>query len=460
MTNQKIIQSIPQNQFRTKVLTKKSPYAHLFYKEIAWYEAIDIDLLAMIAIDKIDNDYCAMIFENNGRNQYQPLDNKTGIRTRTNAKNYIRNYIKSEIISHDSKNKQKESSGIDLFTICVPESKLNPAFLRLLNWRAYSPAKELLIAITDDFEDKDGNFVKEFQTHGFDARIWELYLFCYLKEENFKLQDLGSRPDYFIKKYEKELCIEAVTVGRKEKRTKGNIFLNNRNRMDSLNATDYSMDKMALRFGSPLYTKLQKKYHELDNVQGKPLIIAIADFYEDFSMTYTFNAVVNYLYGYKHSPIYDSNGNLIVVPKEIEGHEKGDKLIPSGFFFQENAENISGVLFSNLGTISKFNRIGLGSGYGEKDIVINQVGMKYKYDLNAIYPKHFQRLITYGSGDESWSEGMSLFHNPNAKHPIPKHLFEKTTQHSFKEGEIVSYILEPHPYFSYNYTFSLKGEVR
>ena len=41
----------------------------------------------------------------------------------------------------------------------------------------------MLADIAATFNDKDGNFVKDFQTAGFDARIWELYLHAYLRSD-------------------------------------------------------------------------------------------------------------------------------------------------------------------------------------------------------------------------------------------------------------------------------------
>ena len=34
-------------------------------------------------------------------------------------------------------------------------------------------------------EDADGNLIEQFQTSGFDARIWELYLFAALSEAGY-----------------------------------------------------------------------------------------------------------------------------------------------------------------------------------------------------------------------------------------------------------------------------------
>jgi hypothetical protein len=46
----------------------------------------------------------------------------------------------------------------------------------------YSPARELIEAMMCFYDDTDGNFVEQFQTTAFDARIWELYIFAAFTE--------------------------------------------------------------------------------------------------------------------------------------------------------------------------------------------------------------------------------------------------------------------------------------
>jgi hypothetical protein len=49
---------------------------------------------------------------------------------------------------------------------------------------------------------------------------------------------------------------------------------------------------------------------------------------------------------------------VIITHTPIDKHKSGTKETPSAFFAQPNAENVSAVLFSNSGTIPKFNRMG------------------------------------------------------------------------------------------------------
>lgn len=50
------------------------------------------------------------------------------------------------------------------------------------------------------FVDIDGNFVEQFQSTGFDARLWELYLNTYLNEEQFFFDREYNAPDFIVRK--------------------------------------------------------------------------------------------------------------------------------------------------------------------------------------------------------------------------------------------------------------------
>lgn len=184
-------------------------------------------------------------------------------------------------------------------------------------------------------------------------------------------------------------------------------------------------------------------------------MFAIADFHDDQSMTWSSTALITYLYGIRHDHQYDENGRLMISPIHIEKHKLGSKEIPSGFFFQPEAENVGAVLFSASGTISKFNRMGRQAGFKHPDVRMVRVGSYHDHNENASLP----RMFTYEVDEtcsETWAEGISIFHNPNAKHPVPEKLFPAAAHHKFVEEQIVSLLPEFYPYSSM--TLNLKVE--
>ena len=64
----------------------------------------------------------------------------------------------------------------DFFYPVVEESKLHPSFLAIKDQPGAVCSREMLTNIYQDFVDPDGNFLEQFQTTGFDARFFELYL--------------------------------------------------------------------------------------------------------------------------------------------------------------------------------------------------------------------------------------------------------------------------------------------
>ena len=99
----------------------------------------------------------------------------------------------------------------DLFIPVVAEPKLNPLFRVVATMPDHSPARGMIREVFRDYTDRDGNFVEQFQTTGFDARIWELYLHTYFTDCAFQLLPTTS-PDFLVAKSGYQVAIEAVTA--------------------------------------------------------------------------------------------------------------------------------------------------------------------------------------------------------------------------------------------------------
>ena len=75
--------------------------------------------------------------------------------------------------------------GKGLFEPTVDTSKLNPAFERMRISPASEPARLMADEVFQDFSDPDGNFVEQFQSTGYDSRVFELYLCAYLSRSGY-----------------------------------------------------------------------------------------------------------------------------------------------------------------------------------------------------------------------------------------------------------------------------------
>ena len=212
---------------------------------------------------------------------------------------------------------------------------------------------------------------------------------------------------------------------------------------------EFLANYMPIKFGSALTSKLNKKnkagesYWERGATANKPFILAVADFHksgdlrETGSMIYTQSALWPYLYGHRvHWQLVD--GKLEISAIKNPDHVYGEKTVPSGFFDLPGAENISAVLFSNAGTLAKFDRMGIAAGFAPADHRYFRFGVRYNHEPNAVVPVPFYTEIKSEDYEEYWSDELQLFHNPNAKFPLSPEQFGGITQHFFRDGEVYS----------------------
>ncbi len=442
-----IVKTIDIKRFNALAAQSRSPAAAYVSEELEWYSDSNEIVLGIVLRDTVDNDYVGILLGRDEGNRFRAIDVEASIPTQDEARNWVQGGIRWHAGAGQASFPQGDHlKGLNLFEPVVPIARQHPFFTQLSREDSFIPAKKIINELMPHFKDIDGNFVEQFQSGGFDARLWELYLNTYLNEEQLFFDRDHNAPDFIVQKYGKKVSIEAVIVGRKNDNPPS-LFRSEPKLLHPTEIFEKHRDEMPIKFGSPLYSKLKKEYWNLDHVRNHPLVFAIADFHDDQSMQWSSNALLTYLYGVRHDFSYDENGQLVISPVKVVKHQVGDKVVPSGFFFQENAENVSAVLFSASGTISKFNRIGRQAGYGPENIIMHRFGTCHNHDPNASLPKTFAYQVTTES-NETWAEGLSMFHNPNAKHPVPEELFPSIAHHYFDNGQIVSHLPEFHPYTS------------
>jgi len=451
------IKKLAFKRFNALAGLSRSPAASYVSRELAWYSNEEETILGVLLIDIIDNDYVAILMAMDEFGRYRCFETECSIASLEEAKSWLIRAMKWHTCQNMKVYPQGgETTGLDLFTPIVPPEKQHPYFIRLCSDSAFSPARSIINKMMPHYVDIDGNFAEQFQSAGFDARLWELYLNNYLAEEELFIDREHNSPDFIVTKYDKTVAIEAVIVGRKKENPPK--YFKILPEMGSLkDIKEVHKNEMPIKFGSPLYTKLKKEYWELPHVKGNPLVFAIADFHDDQSMIWSSTALINYLYGVEHEFYYDENNQLIIIPIEIGSHRSEDKEIPSGFFFQPHSENVSAILSSASGTISKFNRIGRQAGFSDPSIKMIRMGTCHDHDPNASVPKLFSYQVDENT-EETWAEGLSMFHNPNALYPVPRELFPTIAHHEFKNGQIVSQLPEFHPYASLTFNIRITGK--
>ncbi len=430
--------------------------------EVSWYTNDDTTLFAVILFDFTDRDYNAVFLKRNQNKKIKYIDNEISFKTIREAEAWIK-------LTEDKVNMGKieltpdinDIAGVDLFNLVVEESRMHPYFKAINEIPAHIGAKKLISEIMPHFVDVDGNFTQQFQTSGFNSRLWELYLFCYFHEEGLKINREHEAPDFLLSNGEISVAVEAVIAENKTPY----LQIDERRIPENVDIKENMKNRLPLIYGSPLNTKLKHKtkdkglhYWQYEHTKNIPFIIAIADFHDVFAMNMSTTALINYLYGLKHSHYFNENGKLVVVTEKIKSHikESTGVEIPSGFFFQPGTENISAIIHSASGTISEFDRIGKQCGFDTNDTEILRIVTAYNPDPNADKPLLFRYLVDENS-TETWSEGISVYHNPNALIPLPKDFFPSVSHHFLKDGKIITLNSEVHVYSSYTYLISKKS---
>lgn len=447
---------LAEKRFNALAGHSRSPAAAYVSRELGWFTNQDESILGVLLLDTVDNDFVSIVMARDEHGAFRAIDLETSLATEKAALVWLHGAMRWYTGTGKKLFPQGEAgSRMDLFAPVVPVVKQHPYFANLANEDSFLPARAIINEMMPHFTDIDGNFVEQFQSTGFDSRLWELYIYAYLVEEQLFIDRTMSAPDFMVKKFGISVAIEAAIVGRR-KENPISLFRGPSGPKTRSEFYREHQDAMPIRFGSSLYTKLSKKYWELPHVAGNPLVFAIADFHDDQSMLWSSTALLNYLYGVRHDHHFDDNGQLVIEPVTIETHSIDGKEIPSGYFFQPDAEHVSAILFSASGTISKFNRLGRQAGFSSQNVKMFRMGTCHDHDPNASLPRTFSYEVTEQS-EETWSEGLSMFHNPNALHPVPEELFPSIAHHRFENGQVLSRLPEFHPYASHTLNIRLRN---
>lgn len=430
------------------MLFSRSPFAKSFVKEVKYFICDSKGYLCLICLDLIDKNYNTIILDRDSSKQYRAIDIKIDFDNIEDAEEYL---IKR--VTEDIGSLKEKIDYFDLFKDLNNEEKQHPHFKLLRDNIGLSAAKEVIQEISYHYKDIDGNFIDQFQTlNGFDARIWELFLFSFFREQFFEFNRVYEYPDFLIFKNGLEIAVEAVIVSRR------NFEFSEIEPKTEKEIKKILSNDMPLMFGSALHEKSKKKYWEKPHVEGKPFLIAIADFHDNMSMTWSFSSLSEYLYGYRYEHEYDELGNLIVKPIKVEKYIKQNETeIPSGFFLDENNKYISAIIFTSIGTLSKFNRIGKQAGLGSKDCKLFRFSVFHDHTPNASLPNISIYEVNQES-KETFSEGVVIYHNPNAEYPIEfRSMFDDRVSECFWDGEMLkTYVPDIFPYSSFTQNLILK----
>ncbi|NIJ09534.1 hypothetical protein FHS31_003167 [Sphingomonas vulcanisoli] len=448
--------------------TRLSPAPYL-YEEVAYWADLEERVIGVIARDNQDNDYYWALLARDRNGRFRSVDINSSLRSADYATVALRERIAKAVTEDDlallGTQGDETNHPTDLLTVPpgTATKDLHPNFKLLLETPGRAPARAVFRELGPWLAPSDPHFVKEFQSKQFDQRLWELYLWAMLRELSYDVTQ-PEAPDFHVKAPRSEFTVEATTCAPSE----GGVLANHPDPQTPEEMTTFLHNYMPMKFGNALTGKLNKKnasgesYWERGPGVGKPFVIAVADFHkpggdgEIGSMTYTQEALWLYLYG-KRIEWSFVDGSLSVRTVKADDHSYKTKTIETGFFDLPGAENISAVIFSNAGTLAKFDRMGVDAGFAPADHRYYRTGYRLDPDPNAVVGTPFSEEVVADNA-ESWSDELQVFHNPHAKIPLPFDSFAGTTQHRFEDDTYVCHSYGMPVLSSYTMIMRLVGD--
>lgn len=446
------IRAIDERRFNALAGYIRDPRLVRVAQEYDWLATDDGRLLAVLTWDRIDYDFGWIILGRDERRQFRAIDVDTSIGSSDEARARLMDAMARWQLEPDEAYHQGDGQGppIDFFAPVAPAERLHRNFQLLVEHARYSPGRELIAAMMPYFDDVDGNFVEQFQTTGFDPRVWELYLYATFTELGFAREKGLQAPDFVLRSIRGGLAVEATTANPPDGQT-----LAVPHEIDARRA--YIENYIPIKLARALRRKLNRAqaYWDAPAARDLPFVIAVQDFHAAGSMTMVVPAATEYVFGVRHR---QGAGRINVEP--IVEHRFGAAVEPSGFFQLPNAENISAVVVNPQGTLLKFNRLGYVAEFGDRRIRMYRRGLLRRDDNRADpRPAVFQDRVDDPAYSETWVEGMVVLHNPGARRPLDPALLPGAT-HEFlqPDGRIMSLLPERPVYFSQT-TFQIEDAL-
>ena len=438
------ISPLPKPRFDALAGYTRQPFILLHTEEIEWHASSDERVLGVITRDRTDHDFGWVALGRDEQLRFRAVAVNASLPSTGTAREQLLERMHGLAMGTDIAFHQGDSDGrpVDFFSPLVPTDRLHPTFRVLESEERYSPARDIIAAMMRFHEDADGNFVEQFQTTGFDPRLWELYLFATFNELDYGRDTMVSTPDFVLTGVLGRIAVEATTAN-----PPGGGAPPPPNPTTPQEFTNYLQDYVPIKIARALKRKLNKRtpYWEAEELSEAPFLLAIQDFHGPGSMRMVVPAATEYVFGVRHS-LVDGTRKI----ERISEHRFGRSREASGFFFLPGAENVSAGIVNPQGTITKFNRMGYLAGFGNRRVRMVRTGVQ-RGELNddGPMPKHFAHAVHGPDYSETWVEGRVVLHNPKAQIPLDPSLIPGANHEFLQEdGRIVSLLPDFHPYFS------------
>lgn len=176
-----VVKPLDVKRFNALAGHSRSPAAAYVSEELAWYTNESETILGVILLDTVDNDYAAVALARDDGGRFRAFEVEASFESEVAATEWVMRVIRWHTAQNLTVYPQGDTSEtLDLFTPVMPPDQLHPSFLHLVREPTLTPARMMIAEMMPHFHDVDGNFLQQFQSVGFDARVWELYVHAYL----------------------------------------------------------------------------------------------------------------------------------------------------------------------------------------------------------------------------------------------------------------------------------------
>ncbi|MDP8566301.1 hypothetical protein [Methylophilus aquaticus] len=309
---------------------------------------------------------------------------------------------------------------MDLFTPVVDEARLHQNFISIL-LDGREPMRAELARWAEGFQDRDGKFVKEFQTT-FNSSFWEIYLFAVFKEYGFDVDWSNQSPDFNLIADGLRVNVEAVTAnaaqGKPNEWERTFETLMAKPNLNELNR------ESIIRLSNAILGKARKYndyYSKLAHVARHPFVIAIAPFEQPlFNLQYN-RPIKALLYDY-----YVDEEAFMANPSK---YPNGPPVKSLGFIEKDNGSEIElGIFNSNAYSEVSAIIFSCTASWGKVDAMCHEPDSKMV--INSMWGSEphgepVQKTSYKHEYTELITDGLQIYHNPFAKFPLPLGVFRR-----------------------------------
>lgn len=306
----------------------------------------------------------------------------------------------------------------------IPEEKIHPKFRLLRDSVMMERQRTILKSWTEGFVDRDNKIIEEFQTT-FHSSFWEFYLHHLFRQQGLTIDFSHDRPDFVITE-PYDFLVEAVIAniketGRNEKTRNAYDIIANLDPPHEQKDFNLSMNEAITRYANALdkkKIKLKNEYLKLNWVsENKPFVIALSSYSQVNYGKEFYYPMLALLYGLYYDHILDDYISAGMIPKPGNGAPINLRL-----FDDPDMDHVSAIMFSCTVTLGKLTSLSNSMKEGDSPNLNTVLLIRHQSE----HPHYWVHEVCE-EYPELHSDGLFIFHNPNAKNPLPIDIFKNSS---------------------------------